>query len=211
MTTALLTGFEPFGGDSFNPSGAAVRQVASSWTGSAELVVDVLPVAFAGAANRMRELIARHSPDVVLATGLAGGRTAVGVERIAVNLIDARIPDNEGEQPVDEPSIPGAPAARFASLPVKRIVRELGGAGIPAELSHSAGTYVCNHVFFTALDAAPAPSRSGFVHVPWSREHAPTADAASLPFADIVQAIAIVIDASLADEDDLRLPGGAAH
>jgi pyroglutamyl-peptidase len=132
MRTVLLTGFEPFGGDSFNPSGAAVRQVAASWTGSAELVVDVLPVAFAGAADRMRELIARHSPDVVLATGLAGGRTAVGVERIAVNLLDARIPDNDGEQPVDEPSIPGAPAARFASLPVKRIVQELGGAGVPA-------------------------------------------------------------------------------
>src|SRR5690606_30051134 len=98
-------------------------------------------------------------------------------------LIDARIPDNDGAQPIDEPSADGAPAARFASLPVKAIVARIAEAGIPAEVSYSAGTFVCNHVFFTALEAAASGTRVGFVHVPWSAEHAPTADAPALPLA----------------------------
>lgn len=101
----LVTGFEPFGGDSANPSGDAVRTLAAEGLGglAATLVTAVLPVTFAGSATRIRELIATHRPDIVIATGLAGGRSAIGVERVAVNLLDARIPDNAGDQPVDLP------------------------------------------------------------------------------------------------------------
>ena len=154
MTTVLLTGFEPFGGDAVNPSGEAVHRVASRWEGPGMLVTAVLPVTFAGAAGRLKELLAEHRPDIVIAAGLAGGRAAIGVERVAVNLVDARIPDNDGEQPVDVPSVPGAAAAHFATLPVKEIARRIDAAGLPAEVSYSAGTFVCNHVFFTALEAA---------------------------------------------------------
>ena len=211
MTTVLLTGFEAFGGDSANPSGTAVNLVASRWEGPEVLVTAVLPVTFAGAADRLRALIAEHRPDVVIAAGLAGGRTAIGVERVAVNLIDARIPDNAGDQPVDRPSVPGAAAAHFATLPVKEIAHRIAGAGIPAEVSYSAGTFVCNHVFFTALEAAASGIRAGFVHVPWSTEDAPSTDAATLPLDDIARALEIAVRAGLDVATDAATPGGTLH
>lgn len=225
MTTVLLTGFEPFGGDLVNPSGDAVRAVADAWEGPESLVVEVLPVTFTGAAERLRALIDAHRPDAVIAVGLAGGRAAVGVERVAVNLADARIPDNAGAQPVDEPSIDGAPAAAFATLPVKAVAAAIRAAGIPAEVSHTAGTFVCNHVFFTALDAVPAGVPAGFLHVPWAAGQAPTAPdrerAPELPAADIAEAVRIAIrttlaatttDASRPDTSrPIALPGGTLH
>lgn len=211
MTTVLLTGFEPFAGDPANPSGEAVRALAASWTGPATLVAEVLPVTFAGAAARLRALIDAHSPDVVIATGLAGGRAAVGVERVAVNLQDARIPDNGGAQPVDEPSVPGAPAAAFATLPVKAIAAAIRDAGVPAEVSYTAGTFVCNHVMFTALDAAPAGVSAGFVHVPWAsgqgRDGQP-----ELPLGDIVRALEVAIEVAVTADADLQgVSAGTEH
>jgi len=221
MTTVLLTGFEPFGGDAVNPSGDAVRTVGRTWDGPESLVVEVLPVTFMGAAERLRGLIDLHRPNVVIAVGLAGGRAAVGVERIAVNLADARIPDNAGAQPIDEPSIAGAPAASFATLPVKAIAAAIRSAGIPAEVSHTAGTFVCNHVFFTALDAVPAGVPAGFLHVPWAAGQAPASAgrerAPELPAADLAEAVRIAIrttldEASAADaRAGAHLPGGTLH
>ncbi|MFC8680856.1 pyroglutamyl-peptidase I [Microbacterium ureisolvens] len=210
-TTALLTGFEPFGGDAANPSGEAVHLVAAGWRGPENLVTAVLPVTFAGAQARLRELLAEHRPDVVVAAGLAGGRAAIAIERVAVNLIDARIPDNDGAQPVDEPSVPGAGAAHFATLPVKEITRRIAAEGIPAELSYSAGSFVCNHVFFNALEAAASGTRAGFVHVPWSAEHAPSPDAATLPIHDIATALEIAVRTSLDVTTDSAVPGGTLH
>lgn len=211
MTIVLLTGFEPFGGDVANPSGDAVRLVGETWDGPEELVTAILPVTFDGAAARLRDLIAEHEPDVVIAAGLAGGRTAIGVERVAVNLVDARIPDNAGAQPIDVPSIGGAPAAHFATLPVKAITAALTASGIPAEVSHSAGTFVCNHVFFTALDVVEVPRRAGFIHVPWSSEHAPAADAGSLPIATIAEALRIAVRTTIAVDRDAVVAGGTLH
>ena len=211
MTTVLLTGFEPFGGDAVNPSGEAVHLVAERWSGPERLVTAVLPVTFAGAADRLRALMAEHRPEAVIAAGLAGGREAIGVERVAVNLVDARIPDNDGAQPVDQPSVPDAPPARFATLPVKEIARRIAAAGIPAEVSYTAGTFVCNHVFFTALEVAASGIRAGFVHVPWSAEHAPSAGSATLPVADIARALEIAVRTSLDVAADVAVPGGALH
>ena len=211
MTTILLTGFEPFAGDAANPSGDAVALVGGAWEGPETLVTAVLPVTFEEAATRITELIAEHSPDIVIATGLAGNRGVVSVERVAVNLIDARIPDNAGAQPIDEPSVARAPAAYFATLPVKAIARDIADTGIPAEVSFSAGTFVCNHVFFLALhEAARRPGlRAGFIHVPWSAEHAPSADAASLPLADIARALEIAVRTSVHTTADAAISGGA--
>lgn len=210
MTTVLLTGFEPFGGDAANPSGDAVRQMAAEWDLPAQLVTEVLPVTFAGAATRLRELMGSHHPDVVIATGLAGGRTAVSVERIAVNLLDARIPDNAGDQPMDQPSVPGAPAGAFSTLPVKAITAAIVEAGIPAEVSHTAGTFVCNHIFFTALQAAPPHTRAGFIHVPWATDHAPAGEP-SLPAESILTAIRIAVATTLEGRVTGPLIGGALH
>ncbi|SFS00775.1 pyroglutamyl-peptidase [Microbacterium sp. cf046] len=211
MTTVLLTGFEPFGGDQTNPSGAAVHLVAAQWSGPEVLITAVLPVTFEGAADRMRALIAEHEPDAVIASGLAGGRSAVGVERVAVNLIDARIPDNDGVQPIDSPSVESAPPAHFSSLPVKAIAGAIRDAGIPAEVSFSAGTFVCNHVFFVTMQTVAAHVRAGFIHVPCSSEHSPRPDAASLPLADIARALEIAVRTTLSVGEDVRVPGGSIH
>ena len=211
MTTVLLTGFDPFGGDAANPSGDAVRMVAERWGGPEVLVTAILPVTFGGAAAQLRALLAEHRPDVVIATGLAGGRAAIGVERVAVNLIDARIPDNDGAQPIDAPSVEGAAPAHFATLPVKELARRIADAGIPAEVSYSAGTFVCNHVFFIALEAAASGTRAGFIHVPWSSEHAPSPDVAALPLADIVRALEIAVRTSIDVPVDTATSAGALH
>jgi pyroglutamyl-peptidase len=168
-------------------------------------------VTFSGAADRLRALVEEHRPDAVIAAGLAGGRGAIAVERVAVNLIDARIPDNDGAQPVDEPSVSQAPPAHFATLPVKEIARRIAADGIPAEVSYSAGTFVCNHVFFTALEIAARGTRAGFVHVPWSAEHAPAAAGATLPLGDIARALEIAVRTTLDVTADAAIPGGTLH
>ncbi|WP_285135845.1 pyroglutamyl-peptidase I [Microbacterium sp. lyk4-40-TSB-66] len=210
MTTILLTGFEPFAGDATNPSGDSVNTVAAGWRGPERLVVEVLPVAFDAAAARLRALIAVHRPDVIVATGLAGGRSQITPERVAINLADARIPDNDGAQPVDLPVVLGGPAAYFATIPVKAVAAAVADAGIPSAVSYSAGTFVCNEVMFTALDAASPGVRAGFVHVPYAREDAP-AGAPSLPLADIARALEIVVRTCVAVVEDLSTPAGSLH
>lgn len=207
MVTILVTGFEPFGNDDANPSADAVRALASRWRGDDELVTEVLPVAFERGAARVRELITTHRPTIVLAVGLGGGRAAVGVERVAINLKDARIPDNDGDQPIDVPSIDGAPPAYFATIAVKATAAAINEAGIDAEISYTAGTFVCNHVMFEALDAATDGVRAGFIHVPWATGQGPP-DATTMPREDIVSALEIAIDVCLARTDDLAESGG---
>lgn len=168
MTTVLLTGFEPFDGATSNASADAVALVARDWSGAATLVTATLPVEFARAGGVLAALIAEHRPDLVVATGEAGGRTAITPERVALNLRDARIPDNAGDQPVDVPVEPGGPAARFTRLPVKEIAAALSAEGIPAEVSLSAGTYVCNSVMYELLGGVDI--RAGFIHVPVQAE-----------------------------------------
>lgn len=228
VRTVLLAGFEPFGGDTRNPSGDAVLQVARSWGGPERLVTAVLPVAFDAARTQVRDLIAKHRPELVLAVGLAGGREALTPERVALNLMDARIPDNAGARPVDEPVVPGGPAAYFSTLPVKAIAEAIRVAGLPAAVSHTAGTFVCNQVFYVAAHEAGRGSepdapvgksmgvdderlmRAGFLHVPWSAEAASSAgdDAtsgphATLPAADIARAVSIAVRTALDIREDL--------
>lgn len=165
----LLTGFEPFDGATTNPSIQAARAAATALQASGHEAVAVeLPCVFATAPVALERAIARYSPDVVLCTGLAGGRAAVSLERVALNLIDARIPDNAGDQPIDEPVEPGGPAARWSTLPLKRALVLLREDGLAAELSLSAGSYVCNQVFYALMGLLPAggPVRGGFIHLP---------------------------------------------
>ncbi|WP_288874091.1 pyroglutamyl-peptidase I [uncultured Microbacterium sp.] len=193
MPVILLTGFEPFAGSDRNPSADAVEAVAQGYDGPHDLVVATLPVAFDTSARHLRELIAQHSPDAVVATGLAGGSAQIAIERLGVNLIDARIPDNDGARPVDAPSEPGGPAARFSTLPAKLLVKELTLAGLPACVSLSAGTYVCNHVLYTALGAVRTDAVAGFVHLPWSTSTAPDG-APHLPEEELALAVRLIVD-----------------
>ncbi|MBT2502439.1 pyroglutamyl-peptidase I [Curtobacterium sp. ISL-83] len=208
--TVLLTGFEPFGEDSRNPSWDAVQQLAATWDGPANLVVACLPVVFAEERARLAALLQEHHPDVVIGTGLASGRSAVTPERVAINVQDARIPDNAGAQPVDEPIDPEGPAAFFSTLPVKRIVRGIRDAGVPAAVSNTAGTFTCNQVFYELMASAARDGfRAGFVHVPATPELG--FDGPTLPLDQIVAALRVVVHESLDGGPDLVEQGGAEH
>ena len=168
MTTVLLTGFEPFGKATLNPSGEIVKQISGD-----NIVTAILPVAYAQSAERLLALIAEHNPDVVISLGQAEGRTHVSPERIAINLDDARLADNEGVIRNDVPIVVGGPVAYESTLPIKDIVKAINDAGVPAAVSLSAGAFLCNHVFYVAQDHFKGTKvRSGFVHVPLMDEQA---------------------------------------
>uniref|UniRef100_A0A4W5LSG6 Pyroglutamyl-peptidase I n=1 Tax=Hucho hucho TaxID=62062 RepID=A0A4W5LSG6_9TELE len=216
MTTVLLTGFEPFGGEALNPSWEAVRRLDGLQLEELQLVAVQLPCVFGAALTRLQQALAQHQPALVLAVGQAGGRAELSLERVAINIDDARIPDNAGAQPIDEPVIAAAPAAYFTTLPIKAMVAALRAAGIPAAVSHSAGTYVCNHVFFGLMHAAssnPALRQAGFMHIPYlpeqAAQHAP--GTASLALTQIIDGIKIALLSAHRTTQDLRQSGGSTH
>jgi len=210
----LITGFEPFDGAASNPSGDAVTLAAQRWTGPDTLHAAVLPVSFADAGPRLVELVEAHRPEVVIATGLAEGRGAITPERVAINLADARIPDNAGDQPCDSPVVDGGPTAYLTTLPVKHLATALVRAGFPAEVSHSAGTFVCNAASYALLhhldgDSRPdRPLAAGFVHVP-SAEVLPVDDLADA--LDLLARTALDLARTWAADPASRIPipGGA--
>jgi len=203
MTRVLLTGFEPFGGETVNPSWVAVQAVAREWSGPEQIIPVQLPVVFDDSIDRA---IAEHSPDLVISVGQAGGFATIELERVAINVQDARIPDNSGAQPIDEPVVAGGPAAHFSSLPIKAAVAAVQAAGIPASVSQSAGTYTCNHVFYRLRHLG---AHGGFMHVPFSTEQLDGREVASLPQSQITEAVRIVVRTALDVDADLKVTGGA--
>ncbi len=164
----LLTGFEPFGKATLNPSGEIVKQISGD-----NIVRAILPVAYAQSAEKLLALIAEHNPDVVICLGQAEGRTQITPERVAINLDDARLADNEGVVRNDVPIVFGGPVAYESTLPIKDIAKAINDAGVPAAVSLSAGAFLCNHVFYVAQDHFKGTKvRSGFVHVPLMDEQA---------------------------------------
>ena len=167
MKQLLITGFDPFGGEAVNPSWEAVRRLSEE-IGSYRLTRLQIPTVFDKAAQTVLDAAAQLTPHVILCIGQAGGRSAVTPEAVAINLREARIADNEGFQPVNEPVIANGPAAYFATVPVRRMVKAMKDAGFPARLSYSAGAYVCNDVLYTLLHALrDTPIQVGFIHVPF--------------------------------------------
>ncbi|MBI4911796.1 MAG: pyroglutamyl-peptidase I [Acidobacteria bacterium] len=172
--TVLVTGFEPFGGEAVNPSWLAAQRLDGARILGKAVAAAQLPTVFATALPTLDAWLSQHDPCLVLCVGQAQGETGFCLERVAVNWTDARIPDNAGAQPVDLPVLPGGPPAHFATLPLRSILQALHRAGLPARISHSAGAFVCNHVFYglmQALAARPA-CRGGFVHIPLLPEQA---------------------------------------
>lgn len=221
----LVTGFEPFAGEPVNPSALLAQALHGTRVGAAAVQSRVLPCTFGGALAVLHAALAELRPALVLALGQAGGRAALGVERVAINLDDARIADNAGAQPLDRPVVAGGPAAYFSTLPVKAMVAALRAEGLPAEVSHTAGTFVCNHVFYGLMHAlhagvpglprgALAGTRGGFMHVPWLPEQAarqPGPTPPSLALADQRRGIEAALAAALRHGADLPLVGGAEH
>ncbi len=156
---ALVTGFDPFGGDEVNPSSLAVGKLKKR-VGSLAVHTVELPTSYARSAEVLRAAIAKTKPDIVLCVGQAGGRTELCLERVAINIQDARIRDNDGKQPIDKPVVADGPAAHFTTLPIKACVAAMRKAGLPAAVSNTAGTFVCNHIFYALMDiAASHPAR----------------------------------------------------
>jgi pyroglutamyl-peptidase len=207
----LLTAFDPFGGEKVNPALEAVKLVRSTVSGI-EVVKLEVPTVFGDSIRTVQEKIEEIKPDVVLAIGQAGGRFDITVERVAINIDDARIPDNEGNQPIDRPIVDGGPPAYFSTLPIKAMVDAIRKAGIPASVSNTAGTFVCNHIMYGilhALSQIKLPIRGGFIHVPFV-----PAQAIGKPFVpsmaigDITTAIEAAIEAIGEYESDIKLSGG---
>ncbi|MNQ84575.1 Pyrrolidone-carboxylate peptidase [compost metagenome] len=215
MPTVLITGIEPFDGETLNPSWEAARRLDGQTVAGARLAARQLPCVIGKVVGVLRQAIEDIRPDLVICLGQAGGRSDLSVERVAINVVDARIPDNEGRQPIDEPVVEGGPAAYFSTLPIKAIVRDLRAGGVPASVSLTAGTYNCNTIFYGLAHciATERPGlRGGFVHVPYLPEMAARHPGQpSLALDVLVHGVKIIVATSLAVTQDVKLGGGALH
>lgn len=222
--TVLLTGFDPFGGETINPSWEAVRVLHGDSIAGHRIETAMLPTAFVRGAAALLDALDRYRPALTLCVGQAGGRSHLSFERVAINTIDARIADNDGARPIDIPCVAGAPAAYFATAPIKAMRAAVDAAKIPVDVSNTAGTFVCNHLFYVLMHALaaerdalrdPAPDRyprGGFVHVPYleaqARRHGATA---FMPIETMTAGLRIAIATALRTERDILEGAGATH
>ena len=195
----LLTGFEPFGGASFNPSGAVVHEIAEDGIVGVEIVTAVLPVEFKRSSKILIDLITTHKPSVVISLGQAEGRDFIGPEQVAINLADARIADNAGVKLENQPINTGAADGYFSTLPIRAIVDAISALGISAKISYSAGAFICNEIFFATQSFLQGSNViSGFIHLPLApNQAAEFPGLPTMPLADQVAAIKAAIQVSL--------------
>lgn len=211
----LLTAFDPFGGDKVNPALEAVKIVPDTIAG-AEIVKLEVPTVFGKSIQTVAAAMERKQPDVVLCIGQAGGRFDLTPERVAINIEDGRIPDNEGYQPIDKAIFADGEAAYFSPLPIKAMVQSIRDIGLPASVSNTAGSYVCNHLMYGVLYTIAKKGyamKGGFMHVPFIPEQVVMrpAPAPSMALTDIARGIEAAIDAIVNNEKDLHVTGGAEH
>jgi pyroglutamyl-peptidase len=214
MPTVLLTGFAPFGGEASNPSWDAVAPLANKRIGGHRIVVRQLPVEFGASLQVLQAAIRETKPALVLCVGQAGGRAQLSIERVAINIDDARIPDNADACPIDAPIVADGPAAYFTTLPIKAMLVAMREAGIPAEVSQTAGTYVCNHVFYGLMHALRGKPRirGGFIHIPYAPEQAARHPGAPSLTVDVVTAaLRIGLRVVLTTTADRHIAAGAEH
>ncbi|MGJ7530446.1 pyroglutamyl-peptidase I [Variovorax sp. GB1P17] len=215
-THILLTGFDPFEQEAVNPSWEAVRALDGWQVGRAVVHARQVPCVFGDAIDTLVHAMDELKPRLVLCIGQAGGRAEIAVERIAINIDDGRVADNAGRQPIDVPVVPGAPAAYFSTLPIKAIARELRAAGVPASVSNSAGTFVCNHIFYGLMHRIAthpvAGLRGGFIHIPYLPEQAARFPGSpSMSLDTMVQALRIAVTTALKVKQDIAETGGQLH
>jgi pyroglutamyl-peptidase len=197
VTRVLLTGFDPFGRIGRNPSGEIAAALDGETVAGAAVLGLVLPTAYDASVRRLAEAIRDAAPDVIVMLGVAEGRSAIGAERVAINLDAASIADNDGDLRTDRPIDDGGPAACFSRLPVGAMVDAITAAGLPAAMSLSAGAFVCNHLFYSAMAmTAGTPVRAGFIHVP-ALPGTVSDDKPSMPFEDMIRGIRVAIEAAV--------------
>lgn len=211
----LVTGFDPFGGECVNPAYEAVKLLPDIIAG-AEIVKLEIPTVFTRSAAVVEETIKEHEPELVINVGQAGGRSCMTVERVAINLAEARIPDNDGEQPMDQPIREDGENAYFATVPVKAMVENMRAHGIPAHVSYTAGTYVCNSIMYNVLylaDRKYPGIRAGFIHVPYESGQV-TEKSNGTPFMSlemIAEGLKYAIEAAIKNDTDVQSVMGETH
>ncbi|MFJ7976966.1 pyroglutamyl-peptidase I [Peribacillus sp. NPDC096379] len=210
----LVTGFDPFGKDTINPALEAVKQLEGVIIDDVEIVTQVVPTVFHDSIKAAIKAIESYKPDVVICVGQAGGRTQITPERIAINVDDARIPDNQKKQPIDEPISEDGPAAYWSTLPIKRMVHQMRKDGVPASVSNTAGTFVCNHLFYGLMHYLTnhAPQiRGGFIHIPYIPEQTIENGSPSLSLDVIVRGLKTAAVIAATEKEDIREIGGTIH
>lgn len=207
----LITGFDPFGGESINPALEAVKKLPDTIEG-AEIIKLEIPTVFRKSLEKIEENIIKFNPDVVISIGQAGGRFGITPERVAINIDDARIPDNETNQPIDIPIFEDGDTAYFTTLPIKAMVKEMQDNGIPSSVSNTAGTFVCNHVMYGVLYMAAKkyPNiKAGFIHVPYIPSQVVTKpNQPSMSTEDITKGLTLCIKAIVNNSSDIKTVGG---
>ncbi len=210
----LITGFDPFGGEKINPAWEAVKIIKDNIAG-AEIVKMQIPTVFKKSVEIIHEKMKEIHPDVVLSIGQAGTRFCVQPERVAINIMDGSISDNEGFKPIDEPNFEDGDAAYFSNLPVKAMVENIKKGGYPAIVSNTAGTYVCNHVMYGVLyyiNKEFPGVKGGFIHVPFIPEQViEKRNVACMSLNDIARSIELAIEAIVENDKDIKAVGGAIH
>ena len=212
LPTVLLTGFDAFGGDAINPSWLVAQALHQQTIQGHKVVAAQLPTEFAASRKHLAALLRLHQPALVVCLGLAGGRASLSLERIAINVQDARIADNAGTQPIDIPILTSGPAAYFSTLPIKAMLQAMTSANIAADVSQTAGTFVCNHVFYALMHVLKIQrgrpkARGGFVHVPYL----PGMGLPCMPLDEMVRGVRVAITAALDTQDDALLGAGALN
>lgn len=210
----LVTGFDPFGGDKENPSAKILNNLPDV-IGGAEILKLEVPTIFNKSVDLIVDAINRLKPDVVISLGQAGGRTAVSIERVAINVDDARIKDNEGNQPIDQPIDANGPKALFSTLPIKAITEGLKAQNLPAVISNTAGTFVCNHVMYGVLrhiEKQGLNIRAGFIHMPYeTKQVIQQPNLPSMNLMDMVKSVEIAIHITIQQKEDILVAGGSLH
>jgi len=209
--SVLVTGFDPFGGSSTNPSWHAVHALHGRIVAGRKLIGVELPTVFDRSLQSLKEAMEKHQPELVVVTGQAAGRPAISLERVAINVNDARIPDNAGLKPIDTAVVVNGPVGYFTSLPIKAMLKALLDEAVRAEVSQTAGTFVCNHVFYGLMHLLAQPewegTRGGLIHVPWLPEQGQP----SMRLEEIVRGLEIAIGCALATQRDIRKEAGAIN
>ena len=215
MMKILVTGFDPFGGEKINPALETIKRLPDTILG-AQIIKLEIPTVVGKSLAKIKEAVEKENPDVVLSIGQAGGRSEITEERVGINIDDCRIPDNEGNQPIDEPVVKGGPAAYFVTVPIKAIVENIKAHNIPASISNTAGTFICNHVCYGVAHlaaqrtAAGKPMKSGFIHIPFLPEQVigKPALTPSMSLETIVSGITHALEAIVKHGSDIKVSGG---
>lgn len=215
MKTVLLTGFDPFGGESINPAWEVAKSLHEKTIGEYKIISKQVPTVFQKSISVLKEYIEELNPEMIICIGQAGGRPDITIERVAINVDDARIADNEGNQPVDVPVVEEGPAAHWSRLPMKAIVKRLQEEGIPASVSQTAGTFVCNHLFYGLMHELVKRDKKikgGFIHIPFLPEQASNYPGQpSMSLSTIRKGIELAVEVTTTVEVDIVEIGGTTH